>query len=298
MDEQQIVDDGDLRKYRTELPNMADDELDPFQYRLYGHYKRVCGANGGTCREAVRTTATKCKMSTDKVISTRQWLADNGWIEIEQDAKGLYHVRIADRWVENFVRYSERKTFDISNTFVRDIEHTVRDIEHVVFDISNQRKNNNKKEPSKKEPKKKEPDFPPPPQPSTPTRNRKSDPDYDRICTAIEGEGLGMMTPALATAVKEAMDKYPVAWILKAVEISVMRNKRTWGYVNGILGNFEREGFDGDQTQYTRERGKSPRKGKHENVNGAGRGNDRTAGVTATAAEDPYAKYAKYTNGT
>ena len=144
MSEQMISDDGELRKYRTELPNMADDDLDPFQYRLYGHYKRVCGANGGECRESVRTTASKCKMSMEKVISTRQWLGDNGWVRIEQDDKGIYHIRIADRWPENFARYSERT--------VRNSEQAVRNSEREVLGIPKQRSNPIKKEPIKKEP--------------------------------------------------------------------------------------------------------------------------------------------------
>ncbi len=35
---QTIIDNGDLCRYRTELPNMCDDDLDPYQYRLYAHY--------------------------------------------------------------------------------------------------------------------------------------------------------------------------------------------------------------------------------------------------------------------
>jgi hypothetical protein len=166
MSEQSFVDDGDLRKYRTELPNMADDELDPFQYRLYGHYKRVCGAAGGECYESVRTTAEKTKMSNEKVISTRQWLADNGWITIDPRAKGTFLITITDRWGENFVRYSEqsksktvrnsersesktvrnseqstRKTLEIPN-------NTVRNSEQPSLEISNQRSNHIKKEQS------------------------------------------------------------------------------------------------------------------------------------------------------
>jgi hypothetical protein len=36
-----IFDEGDLRKYRTEIPNIVDDlALSPHAYRLYGHMKR------------------------------------------------------------------------------------------------------------------------------------------------------------------------------------------------------------------------------------------------------------------
>lgn len=137
-----IRDDGDLRKYRTELPNMADDDLDPYQYRLYGHYKRVCGANGGECYESVRTTAEKTKMSNEKVIATRQWLADNGWIHVEPRAKGTLNITILDRWEENFERFYDKPTVRNSEQSTRKIGTTVRNSERSPLDISNQRKNN------------------------------------------------------------------------------------------------------------------------------------------------------------
>lgn len=157
-DNQAVYDDGDLRKYRTEIPNMADDDLDPFQYRLYAHYKRVCGASGGECYESVRTTAEKTKMSNEKVIATRQWLADNGWIAIDQRAKGTFSITIIDRWGENFVRYSEqskRKTVRNSEQSTRkplEIPNdTVRNSEQSPLEISNQRKNHVKKEPKQED---------------------------------------------------------------------------------------------------------------------------------------------------
>lgn len=106
---QEIIDNSDLRRYRTELPNMADDDLDPYQYRLYAHYKRWCGANGGHCNESVRQTAKVCRMSATKVIDTRQWLHENGWIELSQNPiTGAYTIQITDRWPENFARYASK----------------------------------------------------------------------------------------------------------------------------------------------------------------------------------------------
>ena len=150
MNNQILIDNSDLRKYRTEIPNMADDELDPFQYRLYAHYKRVCGATNGTCTESVRTTAEKTKMSAEKVISTRKWLADNGWIDLEQQVDNRYYIQILDRWGENFVRYSEQGVRN-SERPVRNSEQGVRNSEREALEIPNQRKNLYKKEPIKKE---------------------------------------------------------------------------------------------------------------------------------------------------
>jgi hypothetical protein len=148
MSDQMIREEGDLRKYRTELPNMTDDDLDPFQYRLYGHYKRWCGANNGTCTESVRTTAERCKMSLEKVIETRTWLNDNGWIRAKQQANGTYHITILDRWSENFGRYGVRN--------MEQPKPTVRNSEHEPLEIPNTpvRNSEHKKEPSKNKPKK------------------------------------------------------------------------------------------------------------------------------------------------
>ena len=134
---QHVKDDGDLRKYRTELPNMADDELDPYQYRLYAHYKRVCGANGGTCWEGRAKTADTCKMSEGMVTKTRAWLANNGWIHLERgdNQNDTYNITIIDRWSENMTRYSDRSSCG------DDRSHGVTTGRHVVTQRSNSFKN-------------------------------------------------------------------------------------------------------------------------------------------------------------
>ena len=64
-----VFDEGDLRKYRHEIPNIVDDlGLSPHAYRLYGHMKRVCGASpSGRCYQGTRTLAKHCKMSVGKI---------------------------------------------------------------------------------------------------------------------------------------------------------------------------------------------------------------------------------------
>jgi len=133
-DTQTIIDNGDLRRYRTELPNMCDDDLDPYQYRLYAHYKRWCGANGGTVTESVRRTADACRMSATKVIETREWLSDNGWITIDQNPEtGIYAIQIIDRWPENFARFAPQGVLNLErygNCSVPNMEHPVPNMEH------------------------------------------------------------------------------------------------------------------------------------------------------------------------
>lgn len=105
-DKQKISDEGDLRKYRTELPNLYDDsDLTPYEFRLLAHYKRV-----GLCYEGTRTTAKKCRMSTGKVSECRQSLATKGFIKLEKvdkkDGTYYFNVTVKDMWAENFTRYT------------------------------------------------------------------------------------------------------------------------------------------------------------------------------------------------
>ncbi len=105
-EKQKIVDAGDLRKYRTELPNIYDDaDLDVYEFRLLAHYKRV-----GTCTESTKTTARKCHMSTGKITEGRRSLSIKKWISVLRvDLEGnnySYSITVLDRWLENFQRYS------------------------------------------------------------------------------------------------------------------------------------------------------------------------------------------------
>lgn len=86
--------------------HIADDQLDPYEYRLLGHYIRV-----GRCWESVRTTAEICQMSTMKVCETRDRLAEKGWIEIERkgNTRITYLIRVVDRMAENVAIYTAKK---------------------------------------------------------------------------------------------------------------------------------------------------------------------------------------------
>ena len=105
----EIRDDSDLRYYRIELPNLYDDsDLDPFEFRLLAHYKRV-----GTCTESTRTTAKACKMGAMTVSEKRQSLNKKGFIELEivtlKNGGYSFVVTVVDKWQENFLKYSAMK---------------------------------------------------------------------------------------------------------------------------------------------------------------------------------------------
>ena len=103
----QIEDASNDHAYFCMMPNMLDDLLDPYQYRLYAHYKRVCGESGA-CWQSTETTAKACRMSTGKVSQVKRELHEMGLIRVEERKRkhgGLpYHyIVIMDIWKENFV---------------------------------------------------------------------------------------------------------------------------------------------------------------------------------------------------
>ena len=78
--EDQYRDESDLKKYRTEIPNMIFDiGLTPYEVALYGHLKRVCGAEkGGKCWKSVSTLSRETGMSAGRVSEARAELARRG----------------------------------------------------------------------------------------------------------------------------------------------------------------------------------------------------------------------------
>lgn len=108
--EDQYRDESDLKKYRTEIPNMIFDiGLTPYEVALYGHFKRVCGAEpGGMCWKSVSTLSRETGMSAGRVSEARAELARRGLIHMRQP-KGPgtgVTVTIVDIWPQNMVRYS------------------------------------------------------------------------------------------------------------------------------------------------------------------------------------------------
>jgi len=112
-------DEGRFNKFFHLMLNMADDDLDPFEYRLLGHYIRVCGqAQNGVCFQTVRTISDTTKMSIPKVIAARNALAKSGWIRVEARANKTHNITIVDRMAENVNRYTGQ-----------DIEHPGEELE-------------------------------------------------------------------------------------------------------------------------------------------------------------------------
>lgn len=120
---QVIRNDGDPHRYFHQMLNMAEDDLDPFQYRLLGHYLRWAG-HGGSESEGIRETAKKTKMSIGKVRIARAELLALGYLEVKEPTPDELKegkptvVTVIDRWQENIKRYTpvSKTTQGVSET--------------------------------------------------------------------------------------------------------------------------------------------------------------------------------------
>ncbi len=59
---------------------------------------------------------------------------------------------------------------------------------------------------------------------------------------AIYEENIGVLTPMLAEAIKEAQASYPRDWIEDAIRCAVERNARSWRYISKVLDAWQQEG--------------------------------------------------------
>lgn len=106
--QQQEITAPDLRKYRTEIPNLYDDAgLDVYEFRLLIHYCRR-----GHTFEGTRKTAQICQMSVSTVSTRRRSLADKGYINLTEpeDETDTVKVDVVDIWARNFETYSPRSS--------------------------------------------------------------------------------------------------------------------------------------------------------------------------------------------
>jgi len=126
----------DNGKYYHIMLNMADDDLDPYEYRLLGHYVRV-----GKCWENTRTTAKKTQMSAGKVSMTRDTLHSKGYINVEYRGKDTCLVTVIDRMAENVARYqNQRSPHEHVHDMNTDVHHMNANVHQVKQRITNEEK--------------------------------------------------------------------------------------------------------------------------------------------------------------
>ena len=65
---------------------------------------------------------------------------------------------------------------------------------------------------------------------------------------AVYEQEIGMLTPAVAAAIAEAVQRYPEQWIVEALQQASARNARSWRYADAILQRWETEGRNDEGT--------------------------------------------------
>jgi len=174
MTRQDLIHDEEMGKYFTIMLNMADDDLDPYQYRLLAHFKRVCGKDG-KCFQGTRRIAKVCQMSVGKVVSTRRELEQLGYIKIVERPDSTLLITIVDRMRENIERYAKRSQDEQS---VQVVNSTVHDMnERISYEEEPSKEAKRTLKPSKK---KKEVDY------------TQHDALINAWATALDLPGLGM----------------------------------------------------------------------------------------------------------
>jgi DnaD/phage-associated family protein len=258
--------EGPHNKYFTVMLNMADDDLDPFEYRLLGHYIRVCGMKGnGVCRQSVRTVADVTHMSIPKVIATRNALLEKGWIRVDAAPNKAHKVTVIDRMAENISRYVDQ---DIEHD-----EHNSGGDQYIDRGVQNIDRGDqypaNEEEPTKKNTQETTT--------TTATTGVVVDVDFDlrkQQATEVESiakslvavqtgdaappapatsdalasvvaayeDNIGLVTQMLRDELIDAVDEYPADWIIDAIRVAVTQNVRKWKYALAVLENWKKNG--------------------------------------------------------
>ena len=59
---------------------------------------------------------------------------------------------------------------------------------------------------------------------------------------ALYEENIGVLTPMIADAIKDAQESYPAGWLEDAIRVAVERNVRHWRYISKVLDRWQQKG--------------------------------------------------------
>ena len=109
----QVRDEGDLHRYRTEIPNIVFRlGLTPYELTLYAHLKQAAGDNG-QCWKSTRTLARETGMSAgaickakDGLAASRSELSSKSLIVVRDESgshggRPRHSISLSDLWPEN-----------------------------------------------------------------------------------------------------------------------------------------------------------------------------------------------------
>lgn len=127
------TDASDLRKYRTEIPNIVlEMGLTPDALALYIHLKRTAGQDD-ECRKGTRRLSQDTGISTGRISEARAELEEHKLINVERPknpSKPIV-VTIVDVWEENFRHFADKKRVQSVNTTRSDTEQRKEPLEEV-----------------------------------------------------------------------------------------------------------------------------------------------------------------------
>jgi len=205
-----------------QTPNIVDMlGLTPHEFRLYQHYRRICG-EGGTCWQGVREIANTCKMEKKSVIAVKRNLVSAGLIRVEatiRETHGVKHraelVTLVDIWRLNY-EFCVNKTQNVGVNGV-----TTVGVNGVT-----------KEYPLVK---------------NTPINNNNN--GLTEIFDFISNNFPQKLTPHITDKVKQLFEIYPPGWLLEALKTAVEAGKATVGYTEAILKDWQRRGFKAEKPQ-------------------------------------------------
>lgn len=114
----EVHDPGDLRKYRTEIPNVVlEMGLTPHALALYIHLKRTAGQNG-KCWKSRQRLVEETNMSAGKVSEARAELEAAELISVHRPKhrRKAIEVTITDIWPKNFEHFARRQNMTATSS--------------------------------------------------------------------------------------------------------------------------------------------------------------------------------------
>ena len=114
MENVQLQDESGDRKYFTQIPNYALDNLKHWDREVYIQIKRICG-DKGSCWTSRSNLAKQCGMSLDRFKKSIKYLTENDWISFVGKKKvftkggeqEVNEYRINDIWKKNVDFYNK-----------------------------------------------------------------------------------------------------------------------------------------------------------------------------------------------
>lgn len=98
------------RRFFSQMPNLIDDaDLSVYEFRLYAHIARVCGADG-SCRQGIRLLSEWLNFSPSGVFKAKKKLIEKGLItfrEIKTPNGDGHEIKLVDLWNLNAQIYDK-----------------------------------------------------------------------------------------------------------------------------------------------------------------------------------------------